>query len=289
MTLKDLVHLAGGLDDGAYLVQAEVARLPDERQPGVLARTLTVALDSTYLLERGLDGKYVGPPGMKPTAVVAPEFVLKPYDNVLILHEPDWQLERRVAILGEVRFPGVYTLQTKQDRLTELLARAGGLTTRAYPEGAVFNRPDSHLGRVGLDLRAAIRDARHRDNFVLFAGDTLYIPPFKPTVKIEGAVHSPIAVAYVPGKSLDYYIDAAGGPTFAADIKRAYVRQPNGVVEPYKSRAWMIPDGNPTPQAGALVVVPSKDPNDRKDWAAIASSVAQIIVGMVAVLAIATK
>lgn len=289
MTLKDLIHLAGGLDDGAFLVHAEVARLPENRTPGRLARTLLVPMDSTYLLERGLDGKYVGPTAGRPARPgQAPEFELEPYDNVLILLEPDWQLERRVSIIGEVQFPGEYTLRTKQDKLTELLTRAGGLTPRAYPEGAVFSRPNSQLGRVGLDLRAAIRDSRHRDNFVLFAGDTLYIPPYRPTVKIEGAVHSPIAVAYIPGKKLDYYIDAAGGTTFNADKDRAFVRQPNGIVEPYKSR-FLLPNDNPTPAPGAIVFVPSKDPNAKKDWTAIAGSIAQIVVGLVGIIAIARR
>ena len=288
MTLRDLVHLAGGLGDGAYIVQAEVARLPESRLDGTLARTMTVPLDSSYLLERGLDGKYIGPPGMA-TSQTAGEFTLLPYDNVLILRQPDWQLEQTVTIAGEVRFPGTYTLRSKTERVSDLVERAGGLLPRAYVAGAVFTRPQGGLGRVGVDLHAAIEKTKSRDNFVLFPGDSLFIPRFRPTVKVEGAVNSPIAVAYIPGKTIKYYIDAAGGARYDADVSRSFVRQANGIVDPYKDRAFLIPDHRPKPDAGSVVVVPSKDPSAKKDWAGIVGAVAQILASTVAIVAIARR
>ncbi len=288
MTLRDLVHEAGGLEDGAYLVEAEVARLPQNRTPGMLAQTVRVALDSTYLLERGLDGKYVGPPGIPAPTATAPDVPLNPYDNVLMLRQPEWLLERRVTILGEVRFPGTYAMLTKDDHVSGLLERAGGLLPTAYAEAALFTRPYRGTGRIGFDLAAALDDARSRDNFVLEPGDTLVVPRYIPTVQVGGAVHSPIAVAHVPGKRLRYYVEAAGGHTFEADLRRAYVRQPNGIVEPYKSR-FMLPDRNPKALAGAEVFVPNRDPNDRKDWTAIVGSVAQITASLVAIIVVVTR
>jgi protein involved in polysaccharide export with SLBB domain len=289
MTLRDLVHLAGGFDDGAYLVKAEVARLPSDRKPGELATTIPVMLDSSYLLERGLDGKYVGPVTTPPTLRSTPPFELQPYDNVLILREPDWQLDRTVSISGEVRFPGVYTLKSKQQTVDELVNRAGGLTSRAYPDGAVFTRTAGKVGRIGLNLAEALKDSSYKDNILLLAGDALYIPDFRPTVKVEGAVQSPIAVAYVPGKHLSYYLDAAGGISYNGDQSRAFVRQPNGLVEPYKKRWFIFPDADPVPRAGSAVVVPSKDPNDKKDWTAIVGSLAQVTAGLVAIIAISKR
>lgn len=289
MTLRDLVHLAGGLEDGAYLIHAEVARLPETRMPGVLARTVVVPLDSTYLLERGLDGKYLGPPGIAAPNVPAPDFLLAPYDNVLILRQPEWLLERRVTIGGEVRFPGTYALLTKEDRVSSLIRRAGGLLPTAYPEAAVFTRASRGIGRVGFDLRSVLRQQGARDDLVLEPGDALVIPRFIPTVLVSGAVHSPIAVAHVPGKRLKYYVEAAGGDTYLADFDRAFVRQPSGIVEPYKNWIFPFPDRNPRPLAGAEVFVPSKDPDDKKDWTAIAGSVAQIITGMVAIIVVVTR
>lgn len=288
LTLRDLVHEAGGFEDGAYLVHAEVARLPATRQAGMLAVTVAVPLDSTYLLERGLDGKYVGPPGIPAPTAAAPDFVLSPYDNVLILRQPEWILERRVTILGEVQFPGTYALLSKREKLSSLIARAGGVLATGYPEAAVLTRPSRAVGRIGFDLKEVLSDSGARDNFVLEPGDTLALPRFIPTVQVSGAVNSPIAVAYVPGKRLRYYVDAAGGDTYLADFGRAYVRQPNGIVEPYKRR-FFLPDVNPKAQAGAQVVVPARDPDDRKDWTAIAGSIAQILASAVAVIVVVSR
>lgn len=289
MTMRDLVHLAGGLDDGAYLGEAEIARLPESREDGTLAKTIRVALDSAYLLERGLDGKYNGPPGMAAPTEKAPDVELMPYDNVLILRQPDWQLERSVTITGEVKFPGTYALLSKTDRVSDLVARAGGLLPRGYVAGAVFTRPAGGLGRIGVDLDEALHDPSSRDNLVLMPGDSLHIPRFRPTVKVEGAVNSPIAVAYIPGKDLQYYIDAAGGARYDADLHRSYVRQPNGIVDPYRTRPLFVPNHKPKPDAGATVVVPAKDPNEKKDYTAIAGAVAQILASTVAIIAIVLR
>src|SRR5206468_2980464 len=116
----------------AYLKEAEVARLPDTRMGGKLASTLRVPLDSSYLFERSPDGKYLGPPGLPAPAGNSPEVSLKPYDNVLIMEQPDWNLQRTVVLAGEVRFPGTYALTTKGERLGDVLHRAGGLTDQAY-------------------------------------------------------------------------------------------------------------------------------------------------------------
>lgn len=288
LTLRDLVHEAGGLEDGAYLIHAEVARLPETRQAGLLARTVTVPLDSTYLLERGLDGKYVGPPGIPASSATAPDFVLSPYDNVLILRQPEWLLERRVTIVGEIRFPGTYALLSKSERLSSLIGRAGGILPSGYAEASVLTRPSRRVGRIGFDLKAVLADSGDRDNFVLEPGDTLYVPRYVPTVQVSGSVNSPIAVAHQPGKRLRYYVEAAGGDTYLADFARAYVRQPNGVVEPYKRR-FLLPDRNPRPLAGAEVVVPAKDPDDKKDWTAIAGSVAQITASLVAIIVVVSR
>jgi polysaccharide export outer membrane protein len=288
MTLRDLLHYAGGMDDGAFLDRAEIARVPQNRTTGTLAVTVDVPLDSTYLLERGLDGKYLGPPGLVARANGAPEVVLEPYDNVLILQQPGWQLDRSVTLLGEVMFPGEYALKSKTERVADVIARAGGLTRVAYPTGAQFTRSQGRIGRIGFDLARVMEDTSFRDNIIMQAGDTLFVPPYRSVVDVRGAVHSPIAVAYSPGKNIDYYIDAAGGTTYNADKKRSYVQQPNGVVEPYRERTF-LPDSRPDPLAGAVVVVPVKDPNEKKDWAGIAGSVAQVLASLVAIVVVATR
>ncbi|MBC7788852.1 MAG: SLBB domain-containing protein [Anaerolineae bacterium] len=282
LTVRDLVLLAGGLDQSAYLNEAEVARLPESRSNGITASTFRVPLDSSYLFERGPDGKYLGPPGLPAASGPNPDVTVQPYDNVLIMRQPSWELQRTAAIAGEVRFPGRYTLKTKTERITDLIARAGGLTKDAYADGVVFLRPGG--GRIGIQLSDVLRSSRSHDNLPLQDGDSLHIPRFNPVVNVQGAVNSPVSVTYSPGKSIEYYIRAAGGPTVRADVKRAYVTQPTGKVEARVAH-FLLPDGIPTPHPGSTVVVPNRDPLDKPaDFLGNLGTITQVLTGVVTLI-----
>ncbi|MFI5245048.1 MAG: SLBB domain-containing protein, partial [Gemmatimonadales bacterium] len=127
ITMRDVVLLAGGVEERASLTEAEIARVPEDRSNGVAARTVRVPLDSSYLFERGPDGKYLGPPGLPAPSGPASEVTLHAYDNVLILQQPDWKLLRTASITGEVKYPGSYTIVNKDERISDLVKRAGGL------------------------------------------------------------------------------------------------------------------------------------------------------------------
>jgi protein involved in polysaccharide export with SLBB domain len=143
-----------------------------------------------------------------------------------------------------------------------LIDRAGGITPDAYPNGVVFYRPRNGTGRIGLELPEVLRNPRSPDNLTLQDGDSLYIPRYNPVVVVQGAVNTPIAVTFGPGSTIDYYIRAAGGPSVGADVSRAYVRQPNGKVQS-RHRRFLVPDFDPRPEPGSVVVVPSRSPLDK--------------------------
>ena len=65
---------------------------------------------------------------------------------------------------------------------------------------------------------------------LLVDGDSVYVPRYNGVVMVTGAVNSPLAVAYVPGEDINFYIRSAGGGNTHADLNRAYVTQPNGKV-----------------------------------------------------------
>jgi protein involved in polysaccharide export with SLBB domain len=284
MTVRDLVLLAGGLDQSAYLNEAEVARLPQNRANGVTATTFRVPLDSSYIFERTPDGKYLGPPGLPAPSGPNPEVVVSPYDNVLILRQPNWELQRTAVIAGEVRYPGRYTLKTKTEKITDLINRAGGLTPDGYANGVVFYRSRNGVGRIGIELPDVLKNPRSLDNLPLQDGDSLYIPRFNSVVSVQGAVNSPVSVTYSPGKTLDYYIRAAGGPSRKADVQRAYVTQPNGKVEAHESN-FLLPDGIPKPLAGSTVFVPERDPSDKPfDLLTGAGAIASILATAVTLI-----
>ncbi|MGZ6109206.1 MAG: SLBB domain-containing protein, partial [Gemmatimonadaceae bacterium] len=281
MTMRDLVLLAGGLDQSAYLNEAEIARLPVNRANGVTATTFRTPLDSSYIFERGPDGKYLGPPGLPASSGPNPEVTVQPYDNILILRQPNWELQRTAVVAGEVKYPGRYSLKTKTEKITDIIERAGGLTPDAYANGVTFYRTRNGVGRIGIELPDVLRNPRSLDNLPLQDGDSLYIPRYNAVVNVQGAVNSPVAVTYSPGKSIEYYVRAAGGPTRKADVKRAYVTQPNGKVEARDNR-FLLPDGIPKPLAGSSVFVPERDPGDLGAAAIIANIgvVSQVLAGL---------
>lgn len=286
MTLRDAVLMAGGISEDALLTEAEIARLPTDRTGGLLATTLRVPLDSSYLGDRSPDGHYAGPPGLPAPASGAPETLLEPYDNVLILRQPEWELQRIVVVTGAVVYPGHYALLNRSERLTDVLRRAGGLTKTAYPDAIRFHRAADRAGRVGIDLPRVLKDSTDRDNLILVGGDSILIPEYDPIVYVDGAVNAPVAVSYVDGKDIDFYVRAAGGYALHGDKGRAYTTQPSGKVESVR-RKFLLPDYRPHPRAGARVYVPVKPPEDKSAVLATLGSIAQILASLVAIVAIA--
>ncbi len=287
MTLRDLVLLARGPTIGADLREAEIARMPADRSQGQLATTLRVPLDSTYLFERDSAGRYVGPPGLPFPASGAPDVVLDPYDNVLILRQPDFAFQRTVTISGEVRFPGTYSLRTKNDRLSSLFSRGGGLTPQAYPEGIRFYRSLNNVGRINVDVRRALADTGSRFNIVLQPGDSLHIPEYTPSVKVSGAVNSPGSVLWRQGANLSYYVSAAGGYSPQAQKGQVSVRFANGEV---RTRRGGLFGSDPTPGPGSEVLVPAEDPNAKKtDYVSLFGAIAQILASTIAIIVVVRR
>src|SRR6266545_1354544 len=289
MTLRQLMTLARGPRIGVDLREAEIARLPADRSRGQLATTVRMPLDSTYLFERDSTGRYIGPPGVAfPTRGTAAEVPLEPFDNVLIFRQPDFELQRTVTITGEVMYPGSYALKAKDDRLADLVQRAGGLTPRAYPEGIRFMREVDNRGRIDIDLPKALRDHGSRDNVILQPGDSIRIPEYQPSVRVTGAVNSPGSVLYQRGAPLDYYLEAAGGFTRAAEKGQVSVHYANGEVRTRRRTLFFRSD--PTPGPGAEVIIPAKDPNaPRTDTVALFGAIAQILASTIAILVVARR
>lgn len=289
LTLRQLFVLARGARIGADLRDAEIARLPAERTSGQLATTVRVPLDSSYLFVGRDSARYIGPPGVPfPASGSAADVPLEPYDNVLIFRQPDFELQRVVTITGEVMYPGTYALKTKDDRLSDLVARAGGLTPRAYPEGIRFVRLAESRGRINIDLPKALRDHGARDNVIMQPGDSVRIPEYQASVRVTGAVNSPGSVLFRKGASLDYYLSAAGGFAPNAEKGQVSVRYSNGEVR--TRRRSLLFSSNPPPGPGAEVYVPAKDPNaPHTDTVALFGAIAQILASTVAIIVIATR
>jgi protein involved in polysaccharide export with SLBB domain len=289
MTVRDAILLADGLREDAYLKEAEIARVPEDRSHGAVSTTIRVPLDSTYLFARGQSGEYPGMPGVPAPSGGAPEVPLQPYDNLLILRQPEWELPRTVKITGQVKYPGPYALRTKTERLGDIIQRAGGLTREAYAGGITFVRQADSVGRVGIDLAKALKNPKSRDNIILAAGDSIDIPEFDPVVLVAGAVNAPGAVAYEPGANLDYYVRAAGGYAFKGDKTRAWVEQPNGEKESVVRR-FLLPDTSPEPRPGAEITVPERNAAQvSAPITSIIGAAAQVLASLITIIVVAKK
>jgi len=95
-----------------------------------------------------------------------------------------------------------------------------------------------------------------------------------------------VAVPYVPGRDIDYYIAAAGGTSRLAERKRAFVQQPDGKFEA-RHRYPLV--SNVRPRPGAIVTVPERDPAQQGNIVGIVTAVAQVVGSLVGIIAIVAR
>jgi len=200
------------------------------------------------------------------------------------LKQPDFELQRRVYVLGEVKFPGTYALKAKDERLAEVIERAGGLTAQAYPQGIRFVRVAGNAGRMNVDLARALRSPKSGADLILQHGDSILVPEYEPSVKVSGAVNAPGSVLWQDGRAADYYVSGAGGYTYRADKGRVSVRYANGEVRT-RHRSLLF-SSDPTPGPGSEVFVPVKDTTQGTNYVALFGSIAQILASTIAIIVV---
>lgn len=253
MSIRDLVLAAGGFRSGAHVADAEVARQPPEG-----LRTDTTALVMQVGLARTggrvEDGAWEVPV-WRPHAT---EFRLQNQDRVFIRKAPGYDEPRAVTVAGEVAFPGTYVLARRQERLSDVLERAGGFTSEVHIEGIRVVR-DGRL--VAVDAARALRDREGALNIVMEAGDSVQVPQYDPTVLVLGAVNFESRVLYQPGRDLGYYIGRAGGYLDSADRARVSVTRQNG--ERATVRKLLMMRGAPEVTPGSTIYVPPVPPAER--------------------------
>lgn len=286
MTLESVIQLAGGFREGAKPNQVDIARRvknADARSSSAItAEVFTVAVDQ--------DLKLTGAP-----------FVLKPFDVVTVRTAEGYEIQKQVYIEGEVVNPGVYTIRRKDEKISEIIARAGGLTSSAYVEGASLKRPGAekvnpnsknainnqeeenkklaNLNRlqepgakeveqlvvasdiVGIDLVAILKNPSTNLDLIVEEGDVIRIPRQLQTVKVTGEILNPNSIVYHKGKSFKQYINGAGGFTASALKRNAYVRYANGSVE--SAKKFLFVNTYPQIKPGAEVMVPKKAERER--------------------------
>jgi polysaccharide biosynthesis/export protein len=288
MTILDLVLVAHGVRDGAFLDTAEVARLPRDRSSGALAEIVRTPLDARLLLEPQSSSYPQLTSRSTATAQSGSLLALQPFDHVLILKQPGFELQRKVQIQGEVRFPGSYALQRKDERVSDLVRRAGGLLPAGNADGGQFVRSLDSAGRVDVRLREALRSPGGKDDIVLQPGDLLTVPEYSPVVKVEGAVNSPVSILYKEGEGLSYYIANAGGYARNADRRGVHVKYANGSADVRRTKMLLF-HASPQPKPGSTITVPALAGNGGTDWEGALLKIGRIVTMIGTVIVVWTR
>ena len=266
MTLRDAIYMANGFKEGADSSQIEVSRRLGYEKEAQLSDTLRALFKFT--LPRDLNRE--NPSG---------KFQLQPYDQIYVRRAPGYHPAETVTILGEVKFPGSYVLDTKNLHISDLIEKSGGLTSDAYLPGAVFQREGA--GNIGIDLEKILYQKDNKNNLLLVNGDLLTIPIKLQTVKVTGKILNPMSLTYEPGKTVKHYIELSGGFADNARKNKIYIKYPNGTTAITKT---FIFRSYPEVKPGSQIVVPLKPEKQKIDqtgkWLSIASTLSTIAVAV---------
>jgi polysaccharide biosynthesis/export protein len=187
-------------------------------------------------------------------------FRLEPGDQVFVRPLPGFSPLRTIEINGEVVYPGSYTIESKAERISRAIRRAGGLSPDAYAQGFRLFRNGQ---AVGVNLPRALEKPGTAHDLVLEPGDRLEIPRYDPTVLVTGAVGFESRIRYERGLDVDDYLERAGGVRDDGDEKRVSVRYPNGELR--TTRTVLGVRAYPDVQPGSTITVPVEKESNRRN------------------------
>ena len=299
MSLKDLVFLSGGMKEAASESYIEVARRNTKEE----ASTINSKMASLYQFKIDRDLKLSDEDA---------GFLLQAFDQVYIRKAPSYQAQKTVQVTGEVQFPGEYSISDKNERISDLISRAGGLTPYAFTGGAKLRRRIDEQYRSQLDVIQRIKESRDSTiqidmsanyenlelklshilrnpgtsyDYFLKEGDQVYIPMKSEEIWVNGEIMNPMGLAWERGRSLKYYINRSGGFSSEAKKNKIYVVYSNGTTDVTRS---FIVKRYPQVEPGSQIVIPAKPERKATDntakWLAITSALSSLAVAMAAVL-----
>lgn len=254
MTLRDVLLNAGGLSVGADRLKIEISRL------SYFSNNYIQGQENKILIEKAVLGN-IEDFYQSDDAKIQ----IQPYDQIFVRTVPGFAFQQNVTINGEVKYPGVYTLLSKDETISSVIRRAGGLTKYAFAEGATYKRPSLAGNYIVLNLKEALRSNRSKYNYVLRGGDVIEIPTITQFVSIVGSSLSYVEVTgreqvnapYVYGRRANYYVNNFGnGFTKDSWKRKTYVVYPNTKI--YKTRNLLLFNLYPKVTEGSTIYVVEK-------------------------------
>ena len=279
MTVEDLILKAGGLRESAATGYVEIVRRKKNiglDNPSLINSQIAEIIKFSISNQLQLDN-------------TASKFELAPFDEVFIRTSPNYELQQFVTVQGQVVFPGVFGLERKDERLSDIVKRAGGLNNQAFPEGAKLIRKnylteaekirkieqlneisDNFSGaiiqnkekynketeKIGIDLVSALKNPGGEEDLFLLEGDIIDIPKEPQTVKVTGEVLYPNSVKYLSSNTFKDFINGAGGYTTSSVRKKSYVIYSNGSVKRVRSFGFI--KIYPKIDKGSEIIVPKE-------------------------------
>jgi len=270
MHVEDLIAMAGGYKEGANPDVIDISRRVADGSFKTISRNIKTFSDHNLTVDHNN------------------KFYLKPFDRVSVRFLQGYTPQKNVAIKGEVRYPGAYAIVDKDERISDLVAKAGGFSPYAYLKGATILRkidkngdkaqlkllenlskkdsllnlkPEETTFKVGINLDKIMQVAGQKADIdlILKEGDVLIVPSKKQTVEVRGEVLSPSLSRFKEQRSLKYYINSSGGFSQNAKKSKAFVLYANGDIKNIKK--FLFFKSYPKIEPGAVIIVPKKAEN----------------------------
>ena len=273
MNIEDFIAISGGFKEGADAKVIDISRRISDGKFKTISKNIKLS-SSDELVSDGNE-----------------TFYLEPYDRVSVRYMKGFTRQKNVMIKGEVSYPGNYSMVDKDERISDLIKKAGGFSPYAYIEGATLIRrvllsnsekerlklletieeKESLVGintnkkefTVGIDLVAIMNQTSKNsdEDLILKEGDVLIIPSEKQTVEVRGEVLAPSLIRFDKSNSLKEYINKSGGFSENARKSKAYVIYANGDVSSAKN--FLFFKSYPKIKPGALIVIPNRSERNK--------------------------
>lgn len=272
LNLGELIRKAGGFNESASLARIDVARRI--KNPIALKTEEIITEIYSFTLDKDLS---IGDQGSS--------FIIEPFDIVFVRPSPVYKAQTLATAQGELMFPGNYPITRKDEKISDLVARAGGLTDQAYLDGATLLRKIDKAQReqleriedmesddlsfnlniegnkethqaIGINLQQILNNPGGIDDLILREGDILRVPLRMQTVRLNGELLNPVTTRFIKNTSLRSYISQAGGFSDNARKSKVFIIYANGSID--RTRNFLFFRHYPKVLPGAEIIVPQK-------------------------------
>ncbi len=307
LQLQDLILMAGGFKEGASGKKIEIARRVRDsvNEKDGSQYSIVKVIELNKQLDENTD---------------APKFLLQPFDIISVRKNPSYLEQITVKVEGQVLYPGDYSIEKRQERISDIILRAGGFKSDAYLPGALLIRgkmddantksqelqrsnllassdstknmnSDSLISKmniytsyIGVNLQEALNHPGSKYDIFVEGGDRLIIPKEKLTVKTWGAVYMSKQIVFEGDTRFKKFIDQSGGFSAQALRSKSFVIYANGSVA--RTRHFLFFRTYPRVEQGSEIFVPAKkvNTNNIAQIASIAGLLAAISTSLFSII-----